>query len=72
MPIDQQNDNEWKDLMKQKRDVLEEWREVINKWINESDGMERVVLRKQVGEISNKLAQLDKKLDEYVNSKGGY
>jgi hypothetical protein len=72
MAIDQQNDSKWQELAKRKRDAIGEWREVMNRWINETDAMKRVELRKQEDNVSVKVTQADSELDSYVESKGGY
>ncbi|MDE1849727.1 MAG: hypothetical protein KGI00_03280 [Candidatus Micrarchaeota archaeon] len=72
MAIDQEKDEGWKELAKKKRDSIAEWREVMNKWLIESDPMKRASLRKQEEEVSDKVLQADKELDAYVESKGGY
>jgi hypothetical protein len=72
MSIDQQNDDKWKELAKRKRDAIMKWQETMNNWINETDPLKRVELRRQEEGISKEVASADRALEKYVQSKGGY
>lgn len=72
MPIDQQNDEEWKAIMKRKGVLLAQHMNTINKWIVEQDPEQRLALRNKDTAISQEIGEIDRELSEYVDSKGGY
>lgn len=72
MAVDQQSDEQWKTLLRNKLGLVDEWRIIIDKWLNESDGTARAELMEQEKAMGQRIATANRALDEYVNMRGGY